>query len=69
MITHTIRDLRKQRNITQEELAIALKVARQTIIAIEGYKYSPSLELALRISRFFDLPVEKIFSLRSDEHV
>jgi putative transcriptional regulator len=56
-----IRVLRAMREITQEELADALGVTRQTIIAIEKGKYDPSLPLAFRIARFFDLPVEKIF--------
>ncbi len=49
------------REITQEELAAALGVTRQTIIAIEKGKYDPSLPLALRIARFFEAPVEEIF--------
>jgi putative transcriptional regulator len=56
-----IRVLRAMREITQEELAAALGVTRQTIIAIEKGKYDPSLPLAFRIARFFNLPVEKIF--------
>lgn len=58
-----IRRLRANRDppITQEGLAAALGVTRQTIIAIEKGKYDPSLPLALRIARFFGLPVEKIF--------
>jgi putative transcriptional regulator len=56
-----IRVLRAMREITQEDLATALGVTRQTIIAIEKGKYDPSLPLAFRISRFFDLPVEEIF--------
>lgn len=56
-----IKVLRAMREITQEDLATALGVTRQTIIAIEKGKYDPSLPLAFRISRFFKLPVEKIF--------
>ncbi|MEN6342846.1 MAG: helix-turn-helix transcriptional regulator [Methanospirillum sp.] len=56
-----IRVLRAMREITQEELAAALGVTRQTIIAIEKGKYDPSLSLALGIARFFQIPVEKIF--------
>ncbi len=56
-----IRVLRAMREITQEELAVALGVTRQTIIAIEKGKYDPSLPLAFRIARFFQLPIEKIF--------
>jgi putative transcriptional regulator len=56
-----IRVLRAEREITQETLAAALGVTRQTIIAIEKGKYDPSLPLALRIARFFQTPVETIF--------
>jgi putative transcriptional regulator len=56
-----IRVLRAMREITQEELAQALGVTRQTIIAIEKGKYDPSLPLALGIARFFRVPVEKVF--------
>ncbi len=56
-----VRVLRAMREITQEELAAALGVTRQTIIAIEKGKYDPSLPLALGIARFFRVPVEKIF--------
>lgn len=56
-----IRVLRAMHEITQEELATALGVTRQTIIAIEKGKYDPSLPLALRMARFFKMPVEKIF--------
>ncbi|MGI6366460.1 MAG: helix-turn-helix transcriptional regulator [Bacillota bacterium] len=57
-----LRELRKQRNLTQEELAGFLKVSRQTIIAIENNKYDPSLSLALKMARFFSVPVEEIFT-------
>ena len=60
-----IRVLRAMREITQEELAAALGVTRQTIIAIEKGKYDPSLPLALRMARFFETPVEELFL---DEH-
>ena len=49
------------REITQEELAVALGVTRQTIIAIEKGKYDPSLPLALRMGRYFKVPIEEIF--------
>jgi putative transcriptional regulator len=47
--------------MTQQELAVRVGVARQTIIAIEGGKYTPSLELAFRLSRAFDVGVEDVF--------
>jgi len=46
---------------TQEELAKKLEVSRQTILAIEKDKYDPSLKLALKIAKFFEVPVEELF--------
>ena len=57
-----IKELRKQRDLTQEELARSLGVTRQTIIAIENDKYDPSLRLAMKMARFFLIPVESIFT-------
>lgn len=56
-----LRELREERGLTQEELAKALGVTRQTIIAIEKGKYDPSLRLAFRIARFFNRSIEEIF--------
>jgi putative transcriptional regulator len=58
-----LKELRKKRNLTQEELAQKLDVTRQTIIAIEHNKYDPTLRLALKIAQFFETKVEKIFKL------
>lgn len=49
---------------TQEELAEAVSVTRQTIIAIEKGNYTPSVLLALKIAHFFKQPVEKVFSIK-----
>ncbi|MBP6859601.1 MAG: helix-turn-helix transcriptional regulator [Candidatus Magasanikbacteria bacterium] len=59
-----IKLLRESKGITQEDFANALKVSRQTIIAMEKGNYEPSLGLALKVARFFDMPIEKIFSIR-----
>lgn len=56
-----VREERIQREMSQAELAGALGVSRQTIISIENGRYLPSLPLAFRIARFFQLPVEQIF--------
>ena len=58
---NNIEKLRKESNITQEELAKNLDVTRQTINAIENAKYCPSLELAFKIARFFNKKVDDIF--------
>ena len=49
------------KNINQEDLATALNVSRQTISAIEKEKFSPSLELAFKLARYFDVKIEEIF--------
>lgn len=56
-----IKVYRATQDLTQEALADRLGVTRQTILAIEKGKYDPSLELAFRIARLFQVPVEKIF--------
>ncbi|MGY6630094.1 MAG: helix-turn-helix transcriptional regulator [Wenzhouxiangella sp.] len=63
-ISNRVRDLRYERDrMTQQDLAEAVGVSRQTIIAIENGRYSPSLEVAMKIARVFGEPVESIFSL------
>ena len=60
-IHNTIRELRAARSMTQQELADAIGVTRQTVIAIELDKYSPSLEVAFRIASIFNTPLEQVF--------
>ena len=62
-----LEELRKQHNITQEELASALEVSRQTISSLENGRYNPSIILALKIARFFSIAVEEIFIYEEDE--
>ena len=52
---------RAMNNITQEDLAVAVGVTRQTIIAIEKNKYDPSLKLAFKIAKHFKVQIEDIF--------
>jgi putative transcriptional regulator len=62
-INNNIRKLRFEKNeMTQEELAREVGVTRQTIIAMEKGKYSPTLELAFRIALVFGVPLENVFS-------
>ena len=56
-----IRELRKERKLSQEELAEAVGTTRQTITSIEVGKYTASLPLAYKIARFFGLTIEEIF--------
>jgi len=60
-MTNKIKMLRAEKGITQEELAEAVEVTRQTIIAIERSKYVTSLELAFRIARYFNKNIEEVF--------
>lgn len=61
--------IRKQRGINQEELAKALEVSRQTIGSLENGRYNPSILLAFKIARFFDMSIEEIFIYEEDEKV
>jgi putative transcriptional regulator len=63
---NNIKVFRAKENITQEHLAVTLGVYRQTIIAIEKGKYVPSLTLAFKIARFFNVGVEDIFEFEED---
>ena len=66
-IGNNIRKLRFFRNeMTQQQLAEKVGVTRQTIIAMEQDKYSPSLELAFRIARVFEVPLEEVFSYQPE---
>lgn len=63
-VDNVVSDFRAKSGHTQEELASALGVSRQTIIAIEKGNYTPSVMLAIKISKFFGVPVEKIFKIK-----
>ncbi|MBL4644382.1 MAG: helix-turn-helix transcriptional regulator [Candidatus Pacebacteria bacterium] len=60
-IKTVLKGIRSESSVTQEQLADAVGVSRQTIISIEKGNYTPSVLLALRIAMHFDTPVEKIF--------
>lgn len=63
-ITNNIRRLRFDADeMTQKDLAERVGVTRQTIVAIENAKYSPTLELAILISRVFEKPLEEVFDI------
>ena len=61
-----IRQLRKAMGCRQQDLAQALGVSRQTIIAIENDKYDPTLALAMRLARHLGTTVEELFTLEED---
>ena len=56
-----LREQRTQRGLSQADLAANLGVSRQTVIAIESGRYSPSLPLAFRIAKYFDVTIDKMF--------
>ena len=62
-----IEERRRERGMTQQQLAAALGVSRQTIISLENGKYNPSILLAHSIARLFDARIEDIFIFEEDE--
>ena len=58
--------MRKARGVSQEELANALEVSRQTIISLEKGRYNPSLTLAFKLARYFGVTIEDIFVYEED---
>jgi putative transcriptional regulator len=67
IVVNNVSEFRSKSKVTQEDLAQAIGVTRQTVIAIEKGNYTPSTLLALKISRFFKTPLESIFSLKDDK--
>lgn len=62
-----LEELRKQRGIKQEELARMLEVSRQTIGSLENGRYNPSILLAFKIARFFEMSIEEIFIYEEED--
>lgn len=58
-----LREYREEKRLSQEKLAEKVKVTRQTIISIETGRYVPSLELALKLAKLFQVKVEDIFGI------
>lgn len=58
---NNIRELRDKTNYTQDDLAVLAGVSRQTIISLEKGKYNPSIQLAFKLSKIFNLTIEQIF--------
>jgi len=65
-VFNRIRDFRIERNLTQDELAHAVGVSRQSIISIERGRYTPSLYLALRFAQFFKCSTDELFKLNKE---
>ncbi|MBE5039079.1 helix-turn-helix transcriptional regulator [Ructibacterium gallinarum] len=62
-----LEEIRKRQGIKQEELAAALEVSRQTIGSLENGRYNPSIILAFKIARYFNMKIEDIFIYEEDE--
>lgn len=62
-----IQELRKKQKVTQEELASAVGVTRQTVISLENGRYNASLQLAHKIAQFFHMQIEDIFLFEEEE--
>ncbi len=60
-MNNRLADLRRESGVTQEELADALEVSRQTISSIENGRYNPSIVLAFKIAKFFEMTIEQVF--------
>jgi putative transcriptional regulator len=67
-VKNRLEEIRKKKGIKQEELASALEVSRQTIGSLENGRYNPSILLAFKIARFFDMAVEEIFIYEEEEN-
>ena len=62
-----IEDIRKERGIRQEDFAKAMGVSRQTISSLENGRYNPSILLAYKIARYFEMTIEEVFFLNRKE--
>ena len=61
-----LEELRKERGIKQEQLASVLEVSRQTISSLEKGRYNPSIQLAFKIARYFEMSIKDIFIYEED---
>jgi len=67
-VKNRLEEIRKNRGVKQEELAAALEVSRQTIGSLENGRYNPSIILAFKIARYFNMDIEDIFIYEEDEN-
>ena len=63
-----LKEVRTSRGLSQEDLAEILQVSRQTISSLENGRYNPSILLAFKIARFFEMSIEDIFIYEEDEN-
>ncbi|MEK4062499.1 MULTISPECIES: helix-turn-helix transcriptional regulator [Paenibacillus] len=67
MVNNRIKVLRAERDWTQADLAEHVGISRQAVISIEKYKYTPSLELAFKIAKAFNVSINEVFVLEEEE--
>ena len=67
MVKNRLKVLRAERDWTQADLAERVGISRQAVISIEKYKYTPSLELAFRIAKAFDVSITDVFSFEGGD--
>lgn len=67
-LSNKLRELRALQGMTQQQLADKIGLTRQTVIAIEGDKYSPSLETAFRIAEVFGVKLESVFQYKAQSN-
>ena len=68
-VKNRLEEIRKQYGMKQEELASVLEVSRQTIGSLENGRYNPSIILAFKIAKYFNMSIEEIFIYEEDENV
>lgn len=66
-LKNKLEEIRKQHGVTQEDLAKVLEVSRQTIGSLENGRYNPSITLAFKIARYFNMAIEEIFIYEGEE--
>ena len=66
-LKNRLEEIRKQHGIKQEDLAKVLEVSRQTISSLEKGRYNPSIMLAFKIARYFNISIEEIFIYEEEE--
>jgi putative transcriptional regulator len=66
MLDNNIAKLRSKRKISQQELADIINVSRKTISTVETGRFTPSVVIALKLARYFEVPVEKVFELEDE---
>lgn len=68
ILKNRIEEIRKKHNLNQETLAKELKVSRQTIGSLENGRYNPSILLAFKIAKYFNVTIEEIFIYQEEEN-